>query len=37
MILQGSKRIAAMKRETEQLFFSLSGARIFFKRADVDI
>jgi hypothetical protein len=37
MILQGSKRISAMKRETEQLFFSLCGARIFFKRADVDI
>jgi hypothetical protein len=37
LLSQSGKRIAATKRETEQLFFSLSGARIFFKRADVDI
>eukprot|EP01035_Chromulina_nebulosa_P017779 gene17779-23383_t len=31
-----SKRLEAMRRETEQLFFSLSSAQIFFKRTDVD-
>ena len=31
-----SKRLEAQRRETEQLFFSLSGAGIFFKRTDVD-
>ena len=32
-----SKRNEAHRRETEQLFFGLSGAQIFFKRTDVDI
>lgn len=32
-----SKRNEANRRETEQLFFALSGAQIFFKRTDVDI
>jgi WASH complex subunit 7 len=32
-----SKRIEAHRRETEQLFFGMSGAQIFFKRTDVDI
>lgn len=32
-----SKRLEAHKRETEQLYFALSGAQIFFKRTDVDI
>eukprot|EP00981_Chlorochromonas_danica_P012186 scaffold4610_cov180-Ochromonas_danica.AAC.3 len=31
-----SKRIEAYRRETEQLFYSMSGAEIFFKRTDVD-
>jgi len=31
------KRLEALRRETEQLFYSLSGAAIFFKRTDVDI
>lgn len=30
------KRLEAGRRETEQLFYSLSGAGIFFKRTDVD-
>ena len=30
------KRLEAQRRETEQLFYSLSGAGIFFKRTDVD-
>lgn len=32
-----SKRIEAHRRETEQLYFGMSGAQIFFKRTDVDI
>ena len=32
-----AKRIEAERRETEQLFYSMSGAGIFFKRTDVDI
>lgn len=31
-----SKRVEAYRRETEQLFYSMSGAEIFFKRTDVD-
>jgi hypothetical protein len=31
-----AKRLEAQRRETEQLFYSLSGAAIFFKRTDVD-
>ncbi len=30
------KRLEAQRRETEQLFYCLSGAGIFFKRTDVD-
>lgn len=30
------KRLEAHRRETEQLFFSMSAAGIFFKRTDVD-
>jgi len=30
------KRLEAQRRETEQLFYSLSGAGIFFKRTDID-
>jgi WASH complex subunit 7 len=30
------KRLEATRRETDQLFFSMSGAGIFFKRTDVD-
>ena len=30
------KRLEAQRRESEQLFYSLSGAGIFFKRTDVD-
>jgi WASH complex subunit 7 len=30
------KRIEAQRRETDQLFYSMSGAAIFFKRTDVD-
>jgi WASH complex subunit 7 len=32
-----SKRIEAHRRETEQLYFAMSGAQIFFKRTDIDI
>lgn len=32
-----AKRLEAQRRETEQLFYSLSGASIFFKRTDNDI
>lgn len=32
----GSKKIEAYRRENEQLFYSMSGAEIFFKRTDVD-
>ena len=31
-----AKRLEAQRRETEQLFYSLNGAGIFFKRTDVD-
>ncbi len=31
-----AKRLEAQRRETEQLFYCLSGAGIFFKRTDVD-
>ena len=31
-----SKKLEAYRRETEQLFYSMSGAEIFFKRTDVD-
>ncbi len=31
-----SKKLEAHRRETEQLFYSMSGAEIFFKRTDVD-
>jgi len=31
------KRLEAQRRESEQLFYSMSGAGIFFKRTDVDI
>jgi hypothetical protein len=31
-----AKRLEAQRRETEQLFFSMSAAGIFFKRTDVD-
>lgn len=31
-----SKKIEAYRRENEQLFYSMSGAEIFFKRTDVD-
>lgn len=31
-----AKRLEALRRETEQLFYSLSSAAIFFKRTDVD-
>lgn len=31
-----SKRVEAYRRETEQLFYSMSGAEIFFKRTDID-
>lgn len=30
------KRLEAQRRESEQLFYSMSGAGIFFKRTDVD-
>lgn len=30
------KRLEAQRRESEQLFYSLSGAGIFFKRTDID-
>jgi hypothetical protein len=37
-ILQLSeKQIEATRRETEQLFYSMSGAGLFFKRTDIDI
>jgi WASH complex subunit 7 len=32
-----AKRIEATRRENDQLFYSMSGAAIFFKRTDVDI
>jgi WASH complex subunit 7 len=32
-----AKRLEAMRRENDQLFYSMSGAAIFFKRTDVDI
>ena len=32
-----SKRMQQHKREFDMLFFSLSGARIFFKEADEDL
>jgi hypothetical protein len=35
-LLMNSKRIEAYRRETEQLFYSMSGAEIFFKRTDID-
>jgi hypothetical protein len=31
-----SKKLEAYRRETEQLFYSMSGAEIFFKRTDID-
>jgi Pyruvate/2-oxoacid:ferredoxin oxidoreductase gamma subunit len=31
-----AKRLEAQRRETEQLFYSMSAAGIFFKRTDVD-
>ena len=31
-----AKRLEAQRRETEQLFYCLSGAGIFFKRTDVE-
>jgi len=30
------KKLEAYRRESQQLFYSMSGAEIFFKRADVD-
>eukprot|EP00602_Paraphysomonas_sp_CaronLab_P007109 CAMPEP_0185031460 /NCGR_PEP_ID=MMETSP1103-20130426/18944_1 /TAXON_ID=36769 /ORGANISM="Paraphysomonas bandaiensis, Strain Caron Lab Isolate" /LENGTH=1209 /DNA_ID=CAMNT_0027566997 /DNA_START=38 /DNA_END=3667 /DNA_ORIENTATION=- len=32
-----AKRMEAMRRENDQLFYSMAGAAIFFKRTDVDI
>ena len=29
-------RIEGMRRETEQLFYSMSGAGIFFKKTDLE-
>ncbi len=31
-----SKKLEAHRRETEQLFYSMSGAEIFFRRTDID-
>ena len=31
-----TKKLESTKREYEQLFYSMNGAAIFFKRTDVD-
>lgn len=31
-----SKKLEAYRRETQQLFYSMTGGEIFFKRTDVD-
>jgi len=31
-----NKKLEAYRRESEQLFYSLSGAEIFFKRTDIE-
>lgn len=37
LIQLSGKKLEAQRRESEQLFYSLSGAKIFFRKTDIDI
>ena len=37
LIQLSGKKLEAQRRDSEQLFYSLSGAKIFFRKTDIDI